>query len=159
MSFQKILASLILSCLIPLANAHEFDVGALHIDHPWARALPPVAETGAAYLTIINRGEQADTLLAATTPVADKVEIHEHLHEQGLMKMQQVEEVSIAPGARLAFQPGEYHLMLFNLKQPLNAGSEFPLTLRFAEAGAVEVMVKVQAEEPADATDDPHSHH
>lgn len=51
--------------------------------------------------------------------------------------------------------------MLFNLKQPLQAGEQFPLTLHFDRAGDVQVMVNVQAEdEPASSNaDSGHMHH
>lgn len=159
MSFPKVLSVLVFCCLAPLAAAHEFDSGELHVDHPWSRALPPVAKTGAAYLAITNHGVQADQLLGADTPAAAKVEMHEHLHADGVMKMQQVKELSIAAGEKLTFKPGGYHLMLFNLKQPLVAGETFPLTLHFAEAGDVEVVVNVQADAPAETAEDAHSNH
>ena len=159
MSFNKVVSVLFLCCLAPLTLAHEFDAGSLHIDHPWSRTLRPVAPSTYGYLSIANHGEQADELLGADTPAADKVEIHEHKHVDGLMKMQQVQTLPIAPGETLVLQPGGYHLMLFNLKQPLVAGEHFPLTLHFSKAGDVEVVVNEQAEEPPAHTDDAHSHH
>lgn len=161
MRFNRFSLLLIGCALAQLVNAHEFEAGELHIAHPWSRALPPVAPTGAAYLQISNHGDQVDTLLGADTPVAEKVEIHEHVHADGLMKMQRVDRLEVAPGDTLSFQPGAYHLMLFNLKQPLNAGEQFPLTLHFAVAGDVDVVVKVQAEDepPAPAAGSEHMHH
>ncbi|WP_353385943.1 copper chaperone PCu(A)C [Halopseudomonas sabulinigri] len=159
MSFHKVLSVLCFCCLSPLLAAHEFEAGTLHIDHPWSRALPAVAKTGAAYLSITNHGERGDTLLGADTPIAGKVEMHEHLHQDGLMKMQQVVDLPITAGERLTFQPGGYHLMLFNLAQPLNAGEHFPLTLHFAEAGDVEVVVNIQADAEPQAPKDSHSTH
>lgn len=159
MSFNKVLALLVFCCMAPLAAAHEFDAGEQHIDHPWSRALPPVAKTGAAYLSIANHGKHDDELLGADTPIAGKVEMHEHLHQDGLMKMQQVQTLPVAAGETLVFQPGGYHLMLFNLEQPLVAGEHFPLTLHFAEAGDVEVVVNIQADEEPKSAGDAHAHH
>lgn len=161
MRFNRFSLLLIGCAMAQLVNAHEFEAGSLHIDHPWSRALPPVAPTGAAYLQISNQGEQSDTLLGADTPAAEKVEIHEHVHADGLMKMQRVDRLELAPGQTVLFKPGSYHLMLFNLKQPLQAGEQFPLTLHFDRAGDVQVMVNVQAEdEPASSNADTgHMHH
>ncbi|TVP91538.1 MAG: copper chaperone PCu(A)C [Pseudomonadaceae bacterium] len=124
--------------------AHEYEHGDLHIDHPWSRAMPSVATTGAAYLIIRNSGDSADTLLSASTPAAGHTELHEHVHEDGLMKMRELPEVEIAAGEQVEFKPGGYHVMLFNLQQPLDAGTEFPLTLTFANAGEIEVNVHVE---------------
>jgi len=159
MSFSKVLSVLVFCCLSPLLTAHEFDAGTLHIDHPWSRALPAVAKTGAVYLVIANHGEHADTLQGADTPVAGKVEMHEHVHQDGLMKMQQVADLPIAAGESLAFQPGGYHLMLFNLTKPLTAGEHFPLTLHFANAGDVEVVVNIQADAQPQQPQAEHSGH
>ena len=145
MRFNKLSLLLIGCAMAQLVDAHEFEAGQLHIDHPWSRALPPVAPTGAAYLSISNHGDTADTLLGAKTEVADKVEIHEHVHADGVMKMQRVESLTIEPGATVTFEPGSYHLMLFNLARPFAAGESYPLTLKFANAGDVDVQVNVQA--------------
>ena len=161
MRFNKLSLLLIGCAMAQLADAHEFEAGQLHIDHPWSRALPPVAPTGAAYLSISNHGGTADTLLGAKTEVAGKVEIHEHVHADGVMKMQRVESLTIEPGATVTFAPGSYHLMLFNLARPLAAGESYPLTLNFANAGDVDVQVNVQANDEPSAGEkqDHHQHH
>lgn len=143
--------------------AHDYTLADLHIQHPWSRALPPVAPTGAAYMVIENRGDAADTLKDATTPIAGHTELHEHVHQGDLMKMQRVDSVQIAPGEQVAFTPGGYHVMLFELKEPLVAGNRYPMTLTFEHAGEIEVEVHV-SEEEAQGTDTPnsghdHSHH
>ncbi|TRX73895.1 copper chaperone PCu(A)C [Pseudomonas mangiferae] len=143
------------------ALAHEYQAGALHIDHPWARAMPAVAPTAAAYLVVHNHGEQADRLLGADTPRADKVEIHRHVHQNGLMKMEAVDGgVEIPAGGELKVTPGDYHLMLFGLKQPLEDGQRFPMTLHFQKAGDVTVDIAVQKDAPAPAApaDSGHAH-
>ncbi|WP_263146399.1 copper chaperone PCu(A)C [Pseudomonas sp. RIT-PI-AD] len=147
---RKTLLSLAtLLSLSAAVQAHEYQAGALHIDHPWARALPAGVPNGAAYLVVHNNGTQPDRLLGADTARADKVEIHEHRHENGLMKMQRVEGgVEIPAGGQLAVEPGGYHLMLLGLKQPLVAGERFPLTLHFQQAGDLAVDIAVQQDAP-----------
>lgn len=149
MTLKKTLLGLTLLLPALLAQAHEYDVGQLHIDHPWSREMPPVAPTAAAYFVIHNKGAEADRLLGASTPVAGKAELHEHLHEGGVMKMQQVQDVVIPAGGEVKFEPMGYHVMLFELKQQAKDGERFPLTLTFEKAGKVEVQVAVQKEAPA----------
>ncbi|MCU1719396.1 copper chaperone PCu(A)C [Pseudomonas sp. 5P_3.1_Bac2] len=146
--------------LVPslFASAHEYQAGTIHIDHPWSREMPPVAPTAAAYFVLHNQGQEADRLLGASTPVAQKAEIHEHQHVDGLMKMGQVDSVAIAPGAEVKFAPMGYHVMLFGLKQQAKAGERFPLTLNFEKAGKVEVQVAVQKDEPAAVMPEHHQH-
>jgi len=139
--------------------AADFDVAYLRVSDPWSRALPPVSPTGAAYFTIHNRGDTADRLVSVETPLAGHAELHEHVHEDGLMKMQKLDGLSVAPGEQVSFEPGGYHVMLFNLKQPLVAGTPYPLTLQFEQAGSLQVEVEVR--EPAAAAETHHSggHH
>ncbi|WP_324731941.1 copper chaperone PCu(A)C [Pseudomonas paeninsulae] len=136
-----------------LANAHDYRVGELQIEHPWSRAMPPVAPTAAAYFVVHNQGLEADRLLSVQTPVAAKAEMHEHMHADGLMKMQQVQNVAIPAGGAVKFEPMGYHVMLFGLQQQAKEGERFPLTLTFEKAGKVEVQVVVLTEAPAATTE------
>lgn len=154
---QILFACTALLALSATAQAHEYQVGSLHIDHPWTRAMPPGAPNGAAYLVVHNRGETADRLLGADTPAAAKAEVHEHVHQDGLMKMRQVEGgLAIPAGAEAVLEPGGTHLMLFGLKQPLEDGQRFPLTLHFEKAGDLQVDVVVQKDAPAATSEHQH---
>ncbi len=54
-------------------------------------------------------------------------------------------EIMLEPKRPIALRAGRPHLALHGITQPLAAGDEFPLTLRFAGAGSVEVTVMVEA--------------
>lgn len=113
----------------------------LQVAQPWARA--STGTTGAAYLRIENRGSAPDRLVAASTPIAEKAEVHENKIENGVMKMRPVGAVVIGPGQSAVLKPGAEHVMLMGLKQPLKQGESFPLTLTFEKAGDVQVIVHV----------------
>ncbi|PHV11052.1 copper chaperone PCu(A)C [Chitinimonas sp. BJB300] len=133
-------------CLAANSQAHEFKKGGLEIHHPWARATTTGSQTGAVYLKVNNSGAEADTLLGATAPdITEKAEIHNHINDNGVMRMRQVDKVDIPAKGNVLFKPGSYHIMLFNLQRPLQEGSKLPLTLKFAKAGEVKVEVKVEA--------------
>ncbi|HLN23034.1 MAG TPA: copper chaperone PCu(A)C [Patescibacteria group bacterium] len=140
-------------CLIPaLAIAHDYKAGDVVIGHPWTRATTGSGQNGAAYLTLVNNGKEADRLIKASTPAAQKAELHTHLVEDGVMKMRPVEGIDIEPGAPLELKPGGLHVMLLGLKEPLKDGGKIPLTLTFQKAGDVTVEVQVEsagAMEPA----------
>ncbi|MFZ3154755.1 copper chaperone PCu(A)C [Pseudomonas sp.] len=148
MLLKKIL--LIAALLSPslFASAHEYSAGELHIEHPWSREMPAVAPTAAVYFVLHNQGAEVDRLLSVSTPHAGKAELHEHIHADGLMKMQQVQNVAIPVGGAVKFASMGYHVMLFNLQQQAKDGERFPLTLTFEKAGAVEVEVAVQKDAP-----------
>jgi hypothetical protein len=124
-------------------QAHEFKKGALTIDHPFARAT--IAQRpGAAFAVIMNAGSEDDRLIGASTPAADRAEMHTHLMENGVARMRQVDAIDVPAGGSAELKPGGYHIMMFNLDKPLKEGETFPLTLTFEKAGAVEVTVKVE---------------
>lgn len=134
----------------------------MHVAHGWARATPGVARTGAAYVTLHNRGDAEDRLTAAETPVAARAAIHTHIMDGSVMKMREVEGgVVVAPGKEVVFKPGGLHVMLMGLKAPLKEGDKFPLTLTFEKAGkrTVEIAVRgVGAMAPGGGHGSGHSH-
>ncbi|NWD09178.1 copper chaperone PCu(A)C [Pseudomonas gingeri] len=150
-------ALLLAALLLPVgfADAHEFSVGQLQINHPWSQELPPNAPTVAAYFIIHNQGPTADRLTGVDSPIAEKAELHEHVMQGDLMKMQQVPGVDVPAKGEVRFAPMAYHVMLLDLKDrsPLRDGKHFPLTLHFEKAGDVTVEVSVQKQAPDAASD------
>lgn len=137
---------LVLALLLsPVIAAQQHEAKSIHVTHAWSRALPPVSENGAAYVTIMNSGHHADKLLGASSPIAQRAELHSHTMEGGVMKMRPVVSIELLPGEKVALKPGGFHVMLMGLKQPLKEGDHFPLTLRFANAAPTTVEVVVQA--------------
>ncbi|WP_296188174.1 copper chaperone PCu(A)C [Pseudomonas sp. UBA1879] len=143
-----LLTALLLSTCV--VDAHEYEKGPLAIAHPWSMELPPNAPTVAAYFVIKNGGADADRLLSVDSPIAGTAQLHEHVHQDGLMKMQQVDTVSIPANGTVTFAPMAYHVMLLDLKDrsKLTTGQRFPLSLHFEKAGDVTVEVAVQKEAP-----------
>jgi hypothetical protein len=139
----RFLLALMLIITAPL-QARDYQLGKLRLEQPVARPTRPGQPGAAAYVTIDNRGNTPDRLLSASTPAAGKTEIHTMTMSGGVMKMREAGEILIAPGTSIIMQPGDgYHIMLLDLKQPLKAGDQFPLTLNFEKAGKVKVSVEV----------------
>ena len=113
----------------------------LVVEDAWANATPVGATVGAVYLRITAR--EADTLLSATTTVADHVEMHTSSEADGMMRMRPLPDVQLEPGEPFAFAPGGAHFMLMGLRQPLATGQSFPMTLQFQHAGSHAVQVQV----------------
>ena len=138
----------------PAASAQDVRHGSITISTPWARATPGGATVAGAYLEIKADPGAGDTLLGARSPAAGTVELHDHIHDNGVMRMRQIETMPIAGGASLALKPGGKHLMLMALKAPLKEADVIDITLRFEKAGEVTVKVRVApvgAQQPAAA--------
>jgi copper(I)-binding protein len=131
------------------ATAHDYTLQNLRIDHPFARATPPGAQSGGVYLTIENRGTSKDRLVKVASPAAATVELHSMTMEGNVMRMRAIAGLDIAPGATVTLGSAGYHVMLVGLARPLVVGDRIAMTLTFEKAGAVEVTALVEAMAPA----------
>ncbi len=135
-------------------DAASYKVGALQITQAWSRATPKGADVAGAYFKITNTGTTPDRLIGGSSPVAGRFEIHQMTMENGVMKMRPVQSgLEIKPGESVELKPGAYHVMMLDLKQPLNKGDHFKATLKFEKAGSVDIESNVVGvgETPADA--------
>lgn len=114
------------------------------VEDPWARATPPGAKIGAAYMKITSGGA-ADRLVGASSPAAAKVELHVTEKKGDVMRMREVKAYDIPAKGSFELAPGGAHLMLVDLKAPLKEGAKVPMTLRFEKAGEVKVELQVRA--------------
>jgi copper(I)-binding protein len=131
--------ALLIAAFAPAAMAAD-----IVVETAWARATPGNAPTGAVYFRVVNRGIAPDRLVAVTTPVAERAEIHENKIVDGVMQMRPLGGVTIEPRQSMELKPGGDHLMLIGLKHPLKQGESFPLTLVFEKAGTLTVGVAVE---------------
>lgn len=133
----------VLSCAMVVGLSTPSLAGDLVVEDVWARASAGMARAGAAFMTIKNTGEP-DKLIAAKANVSKKVELHTHLHENGVMKMRQVDHVAAHKGMTM-LKPGGDHVMFMNLNAPFEEGKTFPLTLVFEKAGEIDVDVHIKS--------------
>lgn len=158
----SLMALCLATVLLPgLSLAHEVRQDHLRIAHPFATPTPPGAPHGAAYLDIsIDDDGETATLVGASTPMSQGVELHDMRLDEGTMRMRKLDEIVIEPGETVTLRPGGGpHLMLLGLTSTLSEGDTFPLMLEFAEREAVEVEVRVQeANAGIEAADDHHDH-
>jgi copper(I)-binding protein len=129
---------------LPLSAGDAATTTGVTVRDAWARATPPGMTVAAAYLTLAG-GTRGDRLLGAVTPRAAMAELHVVTESDGMSRMRQTDGVEVPAGSTVTLAPQGTHVMLMGLGEPLVAGQQFPLTLRFADAGAMTVMVTVRA--------------
>ena len=126
--------------------AKDYKVGAIEITQVWARATPRSAPAGGAFLTLHNTGTTPDRLISAKSPAAGLTQIHEMKMDGDVMKMRELEKgLEIPAGATVTLAPGNYHLMMMGLKEPLEQGATLPLTLTFEKAGSINIEASVES--------------
>lgn len=140
----RILATIVLSTLLSLGSAQA---GNIQIEHQYARAASPIAKSGAAFMHIMNMGENTDRLIAARTDAAKMPELHTHIMEDGVAKMREVEGgIVILAGEAAILERGGLHVMLMGLTRPFLQGEVITLTLVFEHAGEITIEVPIDNE-------------
>ncbi|TAA47089.1 MULTISPECIES: copper chaperone PCu(A)C [Corallincola] len=115
-----------------------------NIVKPYIRALPPGVPNSAAFLVIENPMSESVVLLGAETEIAARAELHNHLSEDGVMKMRQVDSIEVPAKSKVTLQPGGLHIMLFDIKNSPQVGQQIPITLIFADDTKITVMAEVR---------------
>ncbi|ASU83285.1 copper chaperone PCu(A)C [Nocardiopsis gilva YIM 90087] len=115
--------------------------------------VPSNPDVTAGYLTIENTGGADDVLTGVTTDAAKEVQMHDTVNNDGQMKMEQQDTVSVPAGDTVKFESGGLHLMLMEPKGVANleAGDTVTLTLSFKESGDIETAATI--EDPMQGTD------
>lgn len=114
----------------------------ISVKQGWAR--PTIKNRPAVtYISLTNHA-RPDRLIAAYSPRAEKIEIHTHLMQNGVMKMRRVQAINIPAHETVALKPHGDHLMLFGLAQPLKEGEDFKVTLVFENADKVVTNINVR---------------
>ena len=86
-NITRLTFALLLTC-IQVANAHDFKVGSITVDHPYAAVSMAGSKNGAVYFKELkNTGKEVDQLISVKSKIADKTEIHEMKMDGDVMKM------------------------------------------------------------------------
>lgn len=129
--------------------ARSFVLAGIEVVGPWARASLPATTDGGGFFTIANKGAVPDRLVAASSPLAERVEIHAiTVVGDGLRMREREGGLALPPGTTLTLKPRGYHLLLTGLKAPLETGSQVPVTLAFENAGSLDIELAVTAPGP-----------
>lgn len=151
----------LLTALALLSNVALADKGIMiPEDSAWARATPPGVTTTAIYLTVMNHGSSDISLLSAESDISSRLELHTHKHQDGVMKMLQVESIPVAAGEQTNLEPHAEHIMVFDLKKPLEAGDMVEVELAFDDGKKQTIEVPVLKDAPDASTEhDEHKAH
>lgn len=162
------LALSLMVCLLITAPAIAEEISLTEAEYPFAYATSPQQKNGAAYFTLRHMSPEPDRLTGASSPVAEKAEIH--VIEKGFNEetqaetsaMKKMETLDIPTMSALYFEPSGRHIMLLGLTRQLVEGETFPLTLTFEKAGTITIDVLIVKSGDASAMKDDahdHSHH
>jgi copper(I)-binding protein len=124
------------------------DTRAIHVKHARVNPIFAGMPVTAAYFTLRNKSDKDITLVAVSGSISERIEIHEHTMENGLMKMQKVTSGVVIPaGKKIRFKPGGYHIMIMDLNQDIKEGDTVELTLEFDDGSTQ--MINAKAKKPS----------
>lgn len=143
---MKYFLTCLLFGLIGTATANDtYKIGDLVIEAPYSRSTPPMAPVGGGFMSIINNGKEADTLVSGETTFSKAFEVHEMSMKDGIMKMAELENGLVIPaGETVSLKPGSYHLMFIGLTEQLKPDERRKATLKFEKSGEIEVEFVVR---------------
>ena len=119
------------------------DGATVAVQNAWVRATVPGQDVAGAYMEITSAAPAR--LIKVETPDAQLAEIHSMRMENGIMRMQALESLTLPAKETVKLAPGGYHLMLIGIKRALKPGDKVPISLTVAVPQGKATQVLVQA--------------
>ena len=142
-SLSLVIAVQLAFASLPLMAVQDA-AGSVSVTDPYVRAVPPGQKSSAAFMKLRNASDVEHAVVSADSAAAEIVELHTHVKEGGMMKMRQIETITVPAGSETVLKPGGLHVMLINLKQVLKAGDSVSVTLVFEDGSKKEVRAPVR---------------
>ena len=136
--------ALLFSTIISVLSSFSAFASDILIEDPYVRETIPGTEISSAYMTIKNQSAKDIKLTGVIASISERIELHEHIMTEEMMKMQQVDSIIIKANDSVTLQPHGYHIMIFGLKKPLTANTQVNMTLQFGDSKAIKVDVPVK---------------
>lgn len=136
----------LLSLLVWILPTWPLLAEGIEVLDPWIRERPPSMQALEAYMVILNTGLESKMVVAASSPLFAKVEIHKTLYRGNTGTMLSTNGLIINARAQTYLKPGGYHLMLIAPQgpRPLRAGDRVPLLLGFSDGSHVLIKAEVR---------------
>ena len=138
-SYHKLWLVAVCALLVLACEKKGVSVGKM-----WVRLPLQGKDVTAGYLVLANQSSQKMVLKSVTSPDFERVELHTMSMDQGIMKMQHLEQIEIEPRAILELKPHGKHLMMFSPKRKLKEGDTVQVTLHFESAPAMTLPLTVK---------------
>jgi periplasmic copper chaperone A len=139
---MRLLLAIWLLCSFQTISATE---SALLVSDSQIRQPMPGRTVTAGYFTLYNQTAQDASLTGVSSSAFERVELHQHSHKDGMMRMEKLDQITIAAGEKVSLAPGGLHLMLFEPAAELEIGQTVAVLLHFADGQQLTVAMPVVA--------------
>jgi hypothetical protein len=141
---KKIATIAALMFVVTAGFASAAEQATIEVVNAYARAVPPSAPNSAAFMLIHNHGDVDRHLVSAGSDVSKVTELHNHINDNGVMRMRQVPRITVPAKGSVELKPGSYHVMLIGLKQPLKEGDQVKLNLEFDDGSEQAMLLEAK---------------
>lgn len=117
---------------------------AVSVHDAWVREPMGGRNMTGAFAIVENTGATAKAIVAASSDISDKVELHEMKNENGMMRMSPVKKMDVPANGKLELKPGSFHVMLFDVKKKISDGEKISLTFTFDDGSKVTTEAQVR---------------
>jgi copper(I)-binding protein len=129
-----------MTCMVPAYAADAKSAnGDIEVLNVWARSNGPADRT--VYLEIINHGTTDDRLVGLSAPQAEKCFLEKSKWRGLNMTTARVDSVPVPAMSRTRLKPGGTYIHALGVDAPEDTA--FPLTLSFANSGALDVTAEI----------------
>lgn len=129
---------------LALASLGTAAMAQVNAREAWARATTSQQRASGAFMVL--RSESPARIVAASSTAAGVTELHEMVMRDGVMRMRALPALDLPAGQDVELRPGGLHIMLMDLRAPLNPGSSIPITLTVEDAQGRRTRVEVATE-------------
>lgn len=136
---------LFIAMLLTLSLPLSAKLGDLQIDNAQIRQPMPGRSVTAGYFTLHNTTSETLELTGVTSQAFKRIELHQHTHKDGMMRMEQLQQITIAAKSAVVLAPGGLHLMLFDPVTATDIGQHITLELHFANGQSLQASFPIVA--------------
>ncbi len=130
------------------ADAHEYEIGKLIVEHPWVRAPADGDAKSYFYAFIHNNGDAADRLVGVKAEKFGRVEFYADARLE-----QKSTGIALPPKQSTTLAPGGAYVLLLDFKKHIEVGWGLEMTLVFEKAGEVVIDAAIEAPDAVHAHD------
>lgn len=116
----------------------------IKISNATIRLAPPGSPATAIFLSIENLSKKDISLIAVTSDIAEKFELHTMEMAGGKMVMRKVDDIKIKKGESVHLKSGGLHIMVFKLRKPLKEKDIHSINLIFNDKSTIKTDIVVE---------------
>ncbi|HVV69455.1 MAG TPA: copper chaperone PCu(A)C [Gammaproteobacteria bacterium] len=123
---------------------NEIAANVISVKTPEVNMALPTQGSTQVFMELDNNGKARHKLIAAYSPAAKLIQLHQTIEKNGEQYMQQVPMISIKPQHEQDLKQGGFHVMLMGLNESLKKGHKVPVVLLFDDGSYINLNVPVE---------------